>query len=464
MSGVRKRRTSARKEDDSSSSSGINTSPKPKKSISETHPDQPIHVAQDSLFSSSSGWTNYQGFFNLAVLLLVVSNGRVALENLIKYGILINPLGWVELAPLTPWHWPNITIMIGTNISIILSLLVEKFMAAGYGGFKFASVFYTILLIAHFTVPAIISTQIGSNPLFNSWALTLVVVEGLKLVSYGQVNHWCREAYRAEKVKKPSDSIYCYPNNLTLRNIYYFMAAPTLCYELRFPRTPTRRKRFLIKRVVEFITFSCLIVALCQQWVIPLVKNSIEPFSEMDFKRCLERVLKLAIPNHLIWLLGFYTMFHSGMNLLAELLRFGDREFYLDFWNAETISYFWRTWNMPVHRWCLRHVYKPIVSNGFSKVSASIVVFLISAFFHEYLVSVPLHMFRLWAFNGMLAQIPLSILTDRFLKGGRAGNIIVWLSLILGQPMAILMYVHDWYLINHPGHVSVPINVTIPHI
>lgn len=30
-----------------------------------------IHLAQDSLFSTSSGWTDYRGFFNLAFLLLV---------------------------------------------------------------------------------------------------------------------------------------------------------------------------------------------------------------------------------------------------------------------------------------------------------------------------------------------------------------------------------------------------------
>lgn len=34
-------------------------------------PDQPLHVAQDSLFSTSSGYTNYKGFFNLSMLLLV---------------------------------------------------------------------------------------------------------------------------------------------------------------------------------------------------------------------------------------------------------------------------------------------------------------------------------------------------------------------------------------------------------
>lgn len=113
-------------------------------------------------------------------------------------------------------------------------------------------------------------------------------------------------------------------------------------------------------------------------------------FKDMDIFLCIERVLKLAVPNHIIWLIFFYTIFHSSLNLLAEILRFADREFYRDFWNAETIQYFWQTWNIPVHRFCVRHVYKPLVRNGYSRLTASLAVFLISAIFHEYLVSVSL--------------------------------------------------------------------------
>lgn len=65
-------------------------------------------------------------------------------------------------------------------------------------------------------------------------------------------------------------------------------------------------------------------------------------------------------------------------------------------------------------------------------------------------VSVPLHMFRFWAYLCMMAQVPLSIFTEKVLKGGRLGNIVMWLSLILGQPLAILMYVHDWYVAQYP--------------
>lgn len=100
----------------------------------------------------------------------------------------------------------------------------------------------------------------------------------------------------------------------------------------------------------------------------------------------------------------------------------------------------------------------------------------------QYLVSVPLKMFRLWAFMGMAAQvstapaphpsrppgevtqrpgggdtvpltpaqIPLAWFVSKFLRGNY-GNAAVWLSLIIGQPIAVLMYVHDYYVLNYEG-------------
>ena len=41
-------------------------------------------------------------------------------------------------------------------------------------------------------------------------------------------------------------------------------------------------------------------------------------------------------------LLVFYLYFHLFMNLLAELLRFGDRVFYKDWWNCTEIGSYWR--------------------------------------------------------------------------------------------------------------------------
>ncbi len=44
-----------------------------------------------------------------------------------------------------------------------------------------------------------------------------------------------------------------YPDNLTLTDLYYFVAVPTLCYEINFPRSDRIRKRFLIRRVAEIV-------------------------------------------------------------------------------------------------------------------------------------------------------------------------------------------------------------------
>ena len=38
------------------------------------------------------------------------------------------------------------------------------------------------------------------------------------------------------------------------------------------------------------------------------------------------------VPNHIIWLIFFYTYFHSILNISGELLQFGDRVFYKDWW------------------------------------------------------------------------------------------------------------------------------------
>ena len=65
---------------------------------------------------------------------------------------------------------------------------------------------------------------------------------------------------------------------------------------------------------------------------------------------------------------------------------------------------YWRLWNMPVHKWLLRHVYYPCMRLGMGKWWAGTVVFAISAAFHELLIGLPLHMVKLWAFIGLMFQ------------------------------------------------------------
>jgi diacylglycerol O-acyltransferase-1 len=124
-----------------------------------------------------------------------------------------------------------------------------------------------------------------------------------------------------------------------------------------------------------------------------------------------------------------------------------------------------------VHKWLKRHVYVPLVAgrglpnprippsqvsstaHGVTKFQASLLIFFISAIFHELVVAPPVKILKLHAFFGMLAQIPLVVVSQhletwyrkRWPQGvNTAGNMLMWFTFcIIGQPMgAILYYVY----------------------
>ncbi|XP_029695092.1 diacylglycerol O-acyltransferase 1b [Takifugu rubripes] len=425
------------------------------------------HKTQDSLLSSASGYNKYRGILNWCVVMLVLSNARLFLENLLKHGILVDPIQVVSLFLNDPYRWPAACLVIVANVFVLVALYTERQLSKGSFSERLGFLVHAINMGVLITFPAAVVLLLPSvTPVGGASALSIYTILFLKLYSYKDVNLWCREL-SSIKVKKLSRSLSCpsqqhwsggdckvsYPGNLTIRDMYYFVFAPTLCYELNFPRSPSVRVGFLLRRLCEMLFFTQVLVALAQQWMVPIIRSSMKPLEDMDLSRMTERLLRLAVPNHLLWLMFFYWFFHSSMNFTAELLRFGDRQFYNDWWNSETVTYFWQNWNIPVHKWCLRHFYKPLLRRGFSKKVSQSAVFFLSAFFHEYLVSVPLRMFRLWAFMGMMAQIPLAWFVGRFLRGNY-GNAAVWISIIIGQPFAVLMYVHDYYVLHHRQEVD----------
>ena len=49
----------------------------------------------------------------------------------------------------------------------------------------------------------------------------------------------------------PENHLELYPKNLTIKNLYYFIMAPTLCYELDFPVIPKRRWSLILNHLIE---------------------------------------------------------------------------------------------------------------------------------------------------------------------------------------------------------------------
>ncbi|KAM8716644.1 hypothetical protein ACLKA7_003511 [Drosophila subpalustris] len=94
-------------------------------------PDRSIHRPRDSLFSWSSGFTNFTGLVNWGFLLLCIGGLRLGLENLLKYGIRVNPIDWYFfLSGRNEGEGHNaLLLIIYSMVHISLCLAVEKGLA-----------------------------------------------------------------------------------------------------------------------------------------------------------------------------------------------------------------------------------------------------------------------------------------------------------------------------------------------
>ena len=228
-----------------------------------------------------------------------MSNIRVALENVLKYGVLIDPIQWVKLFFGNPTNWPTIQLVLSSNWFILVSFCIER-----YGFAKLVLNEFSGLILITFNLTMVLALSpiviqfIDCHPIGSSIACSVYSILSLKLVSYHMVNYWCRKKIEYElsnhkekatvtdedkinsnveqngtankastastastassisngKKSDYSKRIVRYPNNLHLNDMYYFIFAPTLCYELNFPRNERIRKRFLMKRLLEIVS------------------------------------------------------------------------------------------------------------------------------------------------------------------------------------------------------------------
>lgn len=418
---------------------------------------------------------NFRGLLTLQAIILIAMTARLVLENVVKYGWLLTlrrPNGGSEGASLLlpPLHF--LWIFLSLLLAPLEAHLIEVCAAERFLSHSQAFTLHLSLVALQVVgLPIVIILASPPSILWSLGLLLAAVVLSLKLFSLA---HVCNELRKRRGSDHGKQQGMAYQPNLL--HVLYFMAAPTLIFQTSYPRSTRIRRRFVLRRLLELLFCFGLQVFLFEQYVIPTIHNSITHIDEGDLPFILERMLKLAVPNTLIWLLFFYGFFHCYLNLVAEVLRFGDRCFYLDWWNAETLGDFWRSWNIPVHNWVVMNLYAPLRRRKVKPGHALLLAFTVSAVIHEALVSIPTQRFRLWFFGLMLAQGPV-IWATRLLLGkgtqkqgeklagkvcsecgagggsrsgtnrtsrGLLGNAVFWVTfLVFGQPLMILMYSYD---------------------
>ena len=387
---------------------------------------QPVHLTSDvSQLSKDPPMQNFQGLINLVILLLGVNLFRLIAENVLKYGLIIQP----------PWkHFSLNDVECSLKISITLLINIIFSYSMKRSSFLIHSFNFFIGILS----PSIIIWNSSANPIIGMLLLLLSLTTFLKLFSFlCFLNEYKTFTY--------SQDI----SNLDTHFIY-FLVSPTLCFQLSYPKKISNglSKLYLTKVTIGLLSTIVAIYMIFYQFTYPTLLNSLRPIQERNVVLILERILKLSVSSIIIWLLGFFALFHCWLNILAELLNFSDRNFYRDWWNARSIEEYWRNWNLPVHNWLKRHIYKPLRISGFSNTFSSAIIFLFSALAHEYIISIPLKVFHCWAFIAMILQLPLAQISSAYMKQypiSTFGNMFFWMVFCLvGQPVGILLYFYSF--------------------
>lgn len=236
-----------------------------------------------------------------------------------------------------------------------------------------------------------------------------------------------------------------YPKNLTIPNYIDFLFCPTLCYELEYPRTDRIRKSEVFYKTLAVFGCIFLLTFITEKYVMPSLDIASEAlelpgtFGDRTIV-VLETISRLLFPFMIIFLLVFLVIFEYALGAFAEItckffasrsavlyaklaIGFADRHFYSDWWNSCDWLEFSREWNIPVHQFLRRHVYSASRPK-FSRSTATIITFLISAAAHELVMGCITKKLRGYGAFAMMLQIPIVMVQrSKFVRGRTLLNV-----------------------------------------
>lgn len=209
-----------------------------------------------------------------------------------------------------------------------------------------------------------------------------------------------------------------FPDNISFKSYFMFTLFPTLVYQFEYPRTKRIRWWYVLEKLCAIFGIIFLMIMNAQLFVYPACDNvrKLRGKSFLDLKTSTKEwfylLAEIIPPITVEYLFSFYLIWDAILNCVAELTRFADRYFYGDWWNCVVWSEFARIWNVPVHKFLLRHIYHSSMNHWkLSKVQATLFTFVLSSLLHELCMVIIYRKLRPYLFLFQLTQLPMSFIT-----------------------------------------------------
>ncbi|OAQ65827.1 acyl-CoA/sterol acyltransferase [Pochonia chlamydosporia 170] len=269
-----------------------------------------------------------------------------------------------------------------------------------------------------------------------------------QIETFERIIKWEVDALADELRGTSSNPNKAYPNNLTFLGHYEWIPLPTLVYELEYPRSQEISWKYVAEKLVAMVGVLFVMNQVAQYSIYPVVMKTVQmkenglPLAAR-FQEFPLLLLDLIFPFMMEYLLVWYLIWETILNVLAELTYFADRSFYDAWWNSVSWDQFARDWNRPVHVFLLRHVYHSSISSmKVNKHTATLITFFLSACIHELVMWCLFNKLRGYLLVLQMCQLPLVRLSrTKWLKGQKTlGNLIFWLGIFTGPSLLCSLY------------------------
>ncbi|CAH1957689.1 unnamed protein product [Acanthoscelides obtectus] len=293
--------------------------------------------------------------------------------------------------------------------------------------------FWLICLACYYITSFRVASKIVSSYKLPPASAAIIAIEQVRLLM--KVHSFVRTKAEAfVKYKLHSEQVV---PKVEFMKFLYFLFAPTLIYKDEYPRTNKIRWDFVFYRALDIVGIIFLYSFVFYRFVFPFF----DEFGQRKYTRAeiLAFMFDITFPSVLLDLATFYLMLHAVQNLFAELLRFGDRMFYKDWWRSTTYQQYYKTWNVIVYDWLRSYIFKDLyyLTNGNTTV-AKLTVFVVSAIVHEWILTYMLGFFLpflalQFGTMGLLLYF-VNVPQVTFL------NILFWYGNALGHTMNLAIY------------------------
>ncbi|KAI1424111.1 MBOAT family protein [Xylaria sp. FL1777] len=269
-----------------------------------------------------------------------------------------------------------------------------------------------------------------------------------QVLMFERLMKWEIDALADELRGKATEPSHYYPNNLSVKNHCEYIFLPTVVYELQYPRSDRINCLYVAEKAAATLGVIFVMIMVSQTFIYPVVMRTVA-MKEMGYttaQRFAEfpwLLSDLLFPFMMEYLLAWYLIWETVLNILAELTFFADRSFYDAWWNSVSWDQFARDWNRPVHNFLLRHVYHSSISSmRVDKHTAATMTFLLSACVHELLMWCIFKKLRGYLLALQMCQLPLARLSRTpWLRDRKVlGNAIFWTGILTGPSLLCSLY------------------------